>query len=241
MSENLETHVAAGYNWASRKCRSDLSPTLLIKWRCLMNPLRILTIAALGIATTNWYAAPVRFTLEGEPFTGWEFAQQDSDGMITSINVADADGDGIGSFVTEVDPVGANVAVHISSGPSECLFVFLILSAFIPSADIPFFMTGAGDPLVVHFNGIVSRFSQGQRVTVTDGIITDFDGVVHVNPGIPTALDLLAVDVPSLPTFTGEAEVRGLMSIQVIPEPSTGALILLAMANAGAITCRKRF
>jgi hypothetical protein len=209
-----------------------------------MNLMRILVIAVLGLTITPSYAVPVLYTLEGDPFTEWEFAQRDSTGMTTSMDVADTDGDGIASFVAEVDPGGLGDAVHISSGPSECLFVYIILfpsSSDDPTFRFPFLMSSGGDPLIVQLLGASSdMFSLEQRVIATNGTITGLDGLVYENPGITSAVDLLSLDVP-LPTFTGEVEVGGLLTIQVIPEPSTGALALLAFSAVGVIVRCGRF
>ena len=70
-------------------------------------------------------------------------------------------------------------------------------------------------------------------MNVTDGQIAGLDGVVHENPGITTAFDLLGINVSALPRFTGEAEVGGLLGVRVVPEPDTVALVLLSLASVG--------
>jgi hypothetical protein len=197
-----------------------------------------------GLMAMPTYSVPVKFLLESAPVTAWEFAQRDSAGGTTMINVADADGDGMASFVAEFGPLESGNAVHIASGPSRCLYAFVVdetgVIRALDGGTIPFLGSAAGDSLIVEWTGPSSGgFSLGQTVSVTDGVIAGLDGLVHENPGAPTAFDLLAFNVPLLPKFTGEAEVGGLLTVQVIPEPSTVALLLCALAGLGAMGRRK--
>jgi hypothetical protein len=210
-----------------------------------MSLMRVLVIAALGMTTTTSYAVPVAFTLHGEPFTEWEFAQRDSAEMITSIDVADVDGDGIVSFVAEVVPRESAAVLHVKSGPAQCMYIILEFSSGdrpLIEGTLPFVQDIDRDSLIVEWLGFASGgFSIGQPLTVSNGTIAGLDGLVRENSGIATAADLLAIDVRSLPTFTGAAEVVGLVSVRVIPEPSTGALILFGVSGLisfGRLRCR---
>ena len=193
-----------------------------------MNPLRFLVIATLGLTATPGYAVPILFSLETEPFTAWQAAANDSSGVLSFTAFGDTDDAGTASYLIDVEPGGGTAHGMAPGFGQQVRFIVTVQPVGVQS--IPFLTSGAGDSLIVHFNGIVSRFSQGQRVTVTDGMIAGFDGLVLENPGILTAIDLLAFDVPSLPKFTGEAEVGGLLTAQVVPEPSTDALAVLALA-----------
>ena len=185
-----------------------------------MNLMRFLVLAVLGLWATSGYAVQVVFTLEGEPFTAWELAQRDLHGMIASMDVVDADGDGLTSFVAEVVPQG--VGFHAPS----CVFDVLEFSFGTTvgvESTFPFLQDVDGDSLIVESLGFTSgAFSIGQRVTVSDGTISGLDGLVRENPRITTAADLLAIDVRSLPTFRGATKVVGLMSVRVIPDPFAG-------------------
>ena len=71
-------------------------------------------------------AVPIRVTFENQTGAGWEFAELDLVGNITSMSVLDVDDDGIESFVVDVDP-GTEVASHVSTGPASCSYVHIEL------------------------------------------------------------------------------------------------------------------
>jgi len=205
-----------------------------------MNPMRLLVMAVLGLTATPGYAVPLLFTLEAEPFTNWDITLRDPGGMITSINVADTDGDGLSSFTARDD---SDVTMHqIRTMPLWGVrYGRPLAHSTIPF--IPFLASDTGAPLIVDWSdSAVSTIALGQHVSVTGGVMVGLaDGSVRLDPGIPTALDLLSIDLSALPAFTGVAEVAGLVTVQLIPEPSTGVLIVFATSSLGVIACRQRF
>ena len=193
-----------------------------------MNPLRILFMAVVGLTAVPSYAVPVLLTFQGDPFTEWEYAQRDA-AQTTSTFVVDADGDGIASLVADVVPSDTAGGIHISHGKKECLV--MSLPVFTPPAlddsTFPFVETVEGDSLIVELSGpSSSTFSLGQTLSVINGTITRLDGLVHENPGITSAVDVLTFDVSSLPRFSGNVVVGALLTVQVIPEPASWLLLL---------------
>ena len=185
-------------------------------------------------------AVPTVVTLESDPNTEWEFAERDKMGNITSMVVVDDDGDGIESFVAELDP-GSEVGIHVRSGPSRCVYIEVLVGTFDV---IPFLRDlTTGEPLIVEvLEPSVFPFVLGQQVNVTNGEISGFVDrlLVYEHPviPIPTAEDLLRTDLSTLTKFTGQAEVGGLMT--VVPEPSTLALFGMGLFGLLAFGRRRR-
>ncbi len=207
-----------------------------------MNAVRILIVIVIASLAIPSYAVPVNFKLESDPFSGWEFAQHHIlTNATTTINVSDADGDGATSFQADLEPLGDHVSVHRDS----CVYVFYDIagtnvSQVFDGSSLPFVATAAGESLVVELNGpSIMTLSLGQQVSVADGQITGLGGVVHVNPGITTALDLLAINVSALPRFTGEAKIEGLLTARLIPEPAALTLVLLSLISVGMFRRRR--
>jgi hypothetical protein len=198
--------------------------------------LRILLFAVLGLAAAPSFAVPVRFTLEADDLTVWDYAFHDENGSVISGVVSDADGDGLETFVADVDPGQPNVYIHSTPSTSVCLVLLLVPG----QADGPFpvMRDATGNPLIVASTGApTGSFAVGQTLTATDGITAGLEGVVYDNPGIQSAADLLATGIAALPTYTGGAVVSALVSYEVVPEPASWLLLLGgAMAMAG---CRR--
>ena len=182
-------------------------------------------LAAIGLAVTPCCAVPVLFTLEGDPLSQWEVAQRDSTGTTTSTRIVDTNGDGRELFVAQIEPVGG-IAFQMGGDIVREAWIVVTDPAASPAQGSMFLKSIDGDPLVVDsILDFVDIFTLGQQVSVASGMITGFNGLVHPDPGIRSAEDLLTTDVRSLPTFNGEAEVVGLLTAQVIPEPATAMLL----------------
>ena len=216
-----------------------------------MRAIRLLTaLLGLGLLTTPCHAAALVY-IAVQSAREIEFAQRDSAGNIISIFEQDSDSDGVIEFTTDFDPppplevpilLPGGPAVHISSGPNECKYVYFPSLTANPgpaSQGIPFLSTTTGGSLMVEISDVViTSFSIGQRVSVLDGRIAGIDGLlVHTNPGIPTAAGLLRTDQSTFPLFTGDADVVALMTLQVIPEPATAAL--LVALGVAVCACRR--
>ncbi len=175
-----------------------------------MNLIRILVIAVLGSTAAPVYNVPFRatlFSIVEKAFTAWKVALSESAGTNTSLNFSDADGDCVASGVFDVVPGEAALAVHAQRENEDGDLLVIRDLESCPHED-PIVKSVTGDPLIVISpSASAGRLSLGQPVTVSDGMIDILDGLVHENTELSTAADLLAIDVSSLPTFNGEAQV----------------------------------
>ena len=163
------------------------------------------------------HAVPVIIESEGLP--GIDVAQRDSAGRLRLFDAVDDDNDGIISFVADLDPT---VSAMYRRFNQACNVAYFDGHAkFIPDASVPVIMVWNSPPTL--------PFMLGQFFSVVDGQIAGLDAVVYVSPG-GSIVDLVDLDLTTLPLYTGSAQVGGLVRFQVVPEPST-----LGLALAGVV------
>lgn len=194
----------------------------------------VLLTGTLALVNVNADAASVLFTFQSQfPGTDWHIAWRDGAANLITLDASDTDGNGMTSAIGDLDLTTTDTAIYMKE--AKMLRVLSALEASVIA--LPLFQAVTGDSLVTQFEGrSAATFILGQSVTVVNGQIMDFNGSVHVDPGITSATALLNSDVLAFPIYNGQARVVALFSAAVVPEPAT---LVLLITGISTICCRR--
>lgn len=197
------------------------------------------------LVPTTCFGMKIRFTYPvtpGESIFSWKF--DETGALLSQEEFFDTDLDGIVEFTQT--PTGNKWTHHGNPIYSEHWKADSVTTGF--SANLPQIeKSPVGDAvfaLFEHTNGVVPSYSVGDIVTVNDGIIAGWDGVLILDAGVPT---LTPADVTNalttLPKYTGQIRVDSFFKMQVIPtspEPSALTLAALSLLSLGMTRRRRR-
>ena len=187
--------------------------------------------------------------IEVEGLARIDLAQRDSAGRLRLYDAGDDDGDGMFSFVADLDPQRSLALLYIFGGPSTgvplCINFPCVGTEFTRLNRNPTPLTVTEERVITYWNSPPTMpFALGQTFSVVDGQIPGLDAIVYRSPDasvFDSADDIVDLDLTTLPLYTGPLLIGGLVRFQAVPEPSSFALAALGILGLIPLARRRRF